>query len=79
VLIPIMCLLAGIVFYALHKDYTVRAGGKALGTAFFFEALKRPDAAEPNKRACTAGYRSPSSPEGQPRVTGGKVKAPDPG
>ena len=77
-LILIMCLLAVIVLYALYKDYTVRAGGKALGTAFFFEALKRPGAAESNKRACTAGYRSPSSAEGHRRVTGGKVKAPDP-
>ena len=71
----IMCLLAAIVFYALYKDYTVRAGGKALGTAFFFEALKRPDEPEQgNQHALpTSATPSNSSSEGQPSVTGGNV------
>ena len=38
--ILIVGLFAAIVFYALSKNYTVRAGGRALGTALFFEASK---------------------------------------
>jgi hypothetical protein len=72
----IMCLLAGIVFYALYKNYTVRAGGKALGTAFFFEALKRTDDPEPGNHHALLASATALSPEGQPNVTGGNVQRP---
>ena len=67
-----MCLLAGIVFYALYKNYTVRAGGKALGTAFFFEALRRQDDAQQTDQHALPASATPS--EGQPSATGGNVQ-----
>ena len=41
-LIVVLLVFAAIVLYALSKNYTIRAGGKTLGTALFFEASRPP-------------------------------------
>ena len=71
-LVLITCLLAAIVFYALHKNYTVRAGGKALGAAFLFEALKRKDEPEHRNRR-TLSSRARALTEGQRSSTVGNA------